>query len=79
MVVQLKRIVKEVGYDGEETLQSVCATQESVWIPAVGSQVPLPSVHGVDQAIVAIAFAVFHTTSEDGHVRTRPIGSDESG
>jgi hypothetical protein len=71
MVVQLECIVKNVGYDGEDALQSVCATQESVWIPAVGSQVPLPSVHGIDQPSVAIAFAVFHTKSEDGHVRDR--------
>jgi hypothetical protein len=79
MVVQLEGLVNEVGYDSDEALQSVCATHEAVWIPAVGSQVPLPSVHGVDQAVVAIAFAVFHTTSEGSHVRTRPVGGDESG
>jgi hypothetical protein len=52
----------------------VSVRHQNPWIPAVGSQVPLPSVHEIDQASVAIAFAVFHTRP-----CPRPVGGGESG
>jgi hypothetical protein len=78
-LTQLQSIEKYVRYDGNKALKGTCSTREAGRITTVGSGVPLPCVHTVYQTIGAIAFAVFHPLSEDGHVLARPIGGNESG